>query len=33
MSVELVKKYFEGTELAGKVLEFPTSSATVELGD
>jgi prolyl-tRNA editing enzyme YbaK/EbsC (Cys-tRNA(Pro) deacylase) len=31
MSVELVKKYFEGTELAGKVLEFPTSSATVEL--
>ena len=31
MSVELVKKYFENTELEGKVLEFPTSSATVEL--
>ena len=31
MSVELVKKYFEDTELDGKVLEFPTSSATVEL--
>ncbi|MBR3339474.1 MAG: YbaK/EbsC family protein [Lachnospiraceae bacterium] len=31
MSVELVKKYFENTELDGKVLEFPTSSATVEL--
>lgn len=31
MSIELVKEYFEGTELAGKVLEFPTSSATVEL--
>lgn len=31
MSVELVRKYFENTELEGKVLEFPTSSATVEL--
>ena len=31
MSVELVKKYFENTELERKVLEFPTSSATVEL--
>lgn len=31
MSVELVKKYFQNTELEGKVLEFPTSSATVEL--
>lgn len=31
MSVELVKKFFENTELEGKVLEFPTSSATVEL--
>ena len=31
MSVELVKKYFENTELEGNVLEFPTSSATVEL--
>ena len=31
MSVKLVKKYFENTELEGKVLEFPTSSATVEL--
>lgn len=31
MSVELVKKYFENTELEEKVLEFPTSSATVEL--
>ena len=31
MSVELVKKYFENTELEGKVREFPTSSATVEL--
>ena len=27
----MVKKYFENTELEGKVLEFPTSSATVEL--
>lgn len=31
MSVEVVKKYFEGTELEGKVLEFEESSATVEL--
>ena len=31
MSVELVKNYFQNTELEGKVLEFPTSSATVEL--
>ena len=31
MSVELVRKYFENAELEGKVLEFPTSSATVEL--
>lgn len=31
MSVELVRKYFENTELEGKVLEFDVSTATVEL--
>ncbi|MDY6324779.1 MAG: YbaK/EbsC family protein [Catonella sp.] len=30
MSVEKVKKYFEGTELEGKVMEFNESSATVD---
>lgn len=31
MSLENVKKYFEGTELEGKVIELAQSSATVEL--
>lgn len=31
MAVERVKAYFEGTELEGKVIELPESSATVEL--
>lgn len=31
MSVELVRKYFENTELEGKILEFSVSTATVEL--
>ena len=31
MSVERVKKYFEGTEMEGKVIELSESSATVEL--
>ncbi len=31
MSVERVKKYFEGTEMEGKVIELSESSATVDL--
>ena len=31
MSVELVRKYFENTELEDKILEFDVSTATVEL--
>ena len=31
MSVERVKKYFEGTEMEGRVIELSESSATVEL--
>ena len=31
MSVERVKKFFEGTEMEGKVIELSESSATVEL--
>jgi len=31
MSLKNVKKYFEGTELEGKVIELAQSSATVEL--
>ncbi len=31
MSVEIVKKYFETNQINKKILEFPVSSATVEL--
>ena len=31
MSVERVKKYFEGTEMEGRVIELSESSATVDL--
>ena len=31
MAIEKVKEYFVGTELEGKVIELPESSATVEL--
>ncbi|MBQ6781849.1 MAG: hypothetical protein IJP62_11580 [Treponema sp.] len=31
MSLEKVKAYFSGTEFDGKIIEFDTSSATVEL--
>ena len=31
MAIEVVKEYFKGTELEGKVIELAESSATVEL--